>query len=357
MKRLLKMLLKDVVKDAILPHDMATKSDERCNGNGNGNGNGHGHPLMVPSKSMPKVDFRERDEHPQHHDLAEILSKSLEKLSELQGIVDEHATWHVEVEKDISQWKLHDTQMACVVEKLSQKISKQDNIIETLRERLDKKETSTQQVGIHKRSIESIYFSESPVKPGAVQMNEKVSMQMNLDVSVKMNEAIGTVRRLFEIVICIDGAFADRAAFSTLKPGGLLDDMVLIPVNRNGNHWFLVEVDLLRRKVIILDSMLPRRIIVGPEMCTLMAGLEYVIEGKQQEDGFAYNFTEWFCKFETSIPQQENYTDCGIFMIGYIEYWNGEPGSIPFTQDDIEAYRNKIAKSLLLSPLNLTGIR
>ncbi|KAF8379032.1 hypothetical protein HHK36_028459 [Tetracentron sinense] len=97
---------------------------------------------------------------------------------------------------------------------------------------------------------------------------------------------------------------------------------VLIPVNRNGNHWFLVEVDLLRRKVIILDSMLPRRIIVGPEMHTLMAGLEYVFEGKQQEDGFAYNFTEWFCKFETSMPQQENYTDYGIFMIGYIEYWN-----------------------------------
>ncbi|KAF8402110.1 hypothetical protein HHK36_013062 [Tetracentron sinense] len=75
----------------ILPRDMATKSDER------GNGNGHGHPLLVPSESMPK-----------YHDLAEILSKSLEKLSELQRIVDEHATWCVEVEKDLSQMKLQD---------------------------------------------------------------------------------------------------------------------------------------------------------------------------------------------------------------------------------------------------------
>ncbi|KAF8404330.1 hypothetical protein HHK36_009213 [Tetracentron sinense] len=204
----------------ILPHDIATKSDER--------GNGDGHPLLVPSKSMPKVDFREKAEHPQHHDLAEILSNSLEKLSELQGIVDEHAAWRFEVEKDIT------------------------------------KEVARYPDG-------------------------------------------------FEIVICIDGAFVDRAAFSTLKPGGLLDDMVvdaylrllddqfmqkcvrerkfasgtpvhansggfniyqsnrvLIPVNRNENHWFLVEVDLLRRKVIIHHSMLPRRIIVGPEMRTLV---------------------------------------------------------------------------------------
>ncbi|KAF8404335.1 hypothetical protein HHK36_009218 [Tetracentron sinense] len=385
--------------DCILPHDMATKSDERSNGNGNS------HPLLVPSKSMPKVDFRQRDEHPQHHDLAEILSKSLEKLSELQGIVDEHATWRVEVEKDISQRKLHDTQMACVVEKLSQKITKQDNIIETLRERLDKKETSTQQIGIHKRSIESIYFSESPAKPGVVQMNEKVSMQMNPDVSVKMNEAIGIVRvksrkhqtksyksyanelPTYQRIMLRKSIGAitrnlEQAAFSTLKPAGLLDDMVvdaylrllddqqsklgppyckktyygsshlhqfmqkcvrerkfasgtlvransggfniyqsnrvLIPVNWNGNHWFLVEVDLLRRKVIILDSMLPRRIIVGPEMRTLMAGLEYVFEGQQQEDGFAYNFTEWFLLI------------AGYF--GYIDYWNGEPDSILFTQ-------------------------
>ncbi|KAF8394973.1 hypothetical protein HHK36_018912 [Tetracentron sinense] len=34
-------------------------------------------------------------------------------------------------------------------------------------------------------------------------------------------------------------------------------DRVFIPVNRSGVHWFLVEVDLLRRKVTILDSMIP----------------------------------------------------------------------------------------------------
>ncbi|KAF8398635.1 hypothetical protein HHK36_014490 [Tetracentron sinense] len=225
------------------------------------------------------------------------------------------------------------------------------------------------------------------------------------------------IHSMSDIVVRIDEAFVYRYAFKTLEPGGLLDDMVIdaymrildikqhesgpshqkrtyygsshlhqfmrkcimerkfssgvpvrrnstcfdiyesdrvfIPVNRSGVHWFLVEVDLLRRKVTILDSMMPRRTEqIAPEIRTLLAGLEYVFEGKQLEGDLSYNFKDWDCEYEKSVPQQQNSTDCGIFMIGYIEYWNGEPNSIPFTQVDIEAYRDKIVVSLLLSPLN-----
>ncbi|KAF8400280.1 hypothetical protein HHK36_013577 [Tetracentron sinense] len=220
------------------------------------------------------------------------------------------------VEKELARRELHDTQMPCVIEDLRQKIATQDTIIETLREQLSKKETSTENE-FNKRSVhELIYVSESLVKQ--------------------------------------DEAFVYRAAFKTLESGGLLDDMVIdaymcildiqqresgpshqkrtyywsshlhqfmrkcvmerkfsfgvpirrnsagfdiyesdrvfIPVNRSGVHWFLVEVDLLCRKVTILDSMMPRRTDqIAPEICTLV---------------------------------------------------------------DIEAYRDKIVVSLLLSPLN-----
>ncbi|KAF8398203.1 hypothetical protein HHK36_017129 [Tetracentron sinense] len=225
------------------------------------------------------------------------------------------------------------------------------------------------------------------------------------------------IRSMSDIVVCIDEAFDYRAAFKTLEPGGLLDDMVIdaymrildnqqrewgpphqkrtyygsshlhqfmrkcvmerkfsygvpvhtnsagfviyesdrvfIPVNRSGVHWYLVEVDLLRRKVTILDSMRPRRTEkIALEIRTLLAGLEYVFQGKQLEGGHSYNFRDWDCEYEKSVPQQQNSTDCGIFMIGYIEYWNGQPNSISFSQGDIEAYRDKIVVSLLLSPLN-----
>ncbi|KAF8406963.1 hypothetical protein HHK36_006084 [Tetracentron sinense] len=176
------------------------------------------------------------------------------------------------------------------------------------------------------------------------------------------------IRSMSDIVVCIDEAFVYRAAFKTLEPGGLLDDMVIdaymrildnqqhewgpphqkrtnygsshlhqfmrkcvmerkfssgvpvhtnsagfdiyesdrvfIPVNRSGVHWYLVEVDLLRRKVTILDSMRPRRTEkIALEIRTLLAGLEYVFEGKQLEGGHSYNFRDWDCEYEKSVPQ------------------------------------------------------
>ncbi|KAF8392844.1 hypothetical protein HHK36_021083 [Tetracentron sinense] len=282
----------------IPPCDVSTKLDERGNEDNE-------QPLLVLSKGLPNLASGVKDEH-----LHVTLIKALEQISDLQCIVGEHEAWRVEVEKELARRELHDTQMSCVIEDLHQKIATQDTIIETLREQLSKKETSTENE-FNKRYVhESIYVSKSPVKQ--------------------------------------DEAFVHRAAFKTLELGGLLDDMVIdtymrildnqqresgpphqkrtyygsshlhqfmrkcvmehkfssgvpirrnsadfdikesdrvfIPVNRSGVHWFLVEVDLLCRKVTILDSMIPRRTEqIALEIHTLLAGLEYVFEGKQSE--------------------------------------------------------------------------
>ncbi|KAF8379113.1 hypothetical protein HHK36_028542 [Tetracentron sinense] len=196
----------------ILPCDMSTKLDERGN-------EVNEQPLLVLSEGLPNLASGVKDEHLHHNDLTELLSKALEQISNLQCIIGEHEAWHVEVEKELARRELHDTQMSYVIEDLRQKIVTQDTIIETLQEQLSKKETSTE------------------------------------------ND---------DIVVCIDETFVYRAAFKTLEPGGLLDDMVFIPVNRSGVHWFLVVVDLFRRKVTILDSMMPRRTEqIAPEIRTL----------------------------------------------------------------------------------------
>ncbi|KAF8399050.1 hypothetical protein HHK36_014916 [Tetracentron sinense] len=452
----------------IVPCHVSTNVDEKTLGNE--------HPLLVSSEGLPNLASGVRDEHLHHNDMTELLSKELEQISDLQRIVGEQAAWHVEVEKELTRRELHDTQMSFVIEDLRQKIATQDTIIETLREQLAKKENSTQNE-FNKRSLQdSIYVSESAVHPlisdskemnklgstvaKRVAINSRVKSrphktecyksyaeELPTHQRMKLRKVISTlardptrpslfpsltasqkaavddaqrcdgIRSMSDIVVCIDEAFVYRAAFKTLEPGGLLDDMVIdaymrildnqqrewgpphqkrtyygsshlhqfmrkcvmermfssgvpvhtnsagfdiyesdrvfIPVNRSGVHWYLVEVDLLRRKVTILDSMRPRRTEkIALEICTPLAGLEYVFEGKQLEGGHSYNFRDWDCEYEKSVPQQQNSTDCGIFMIGYIEYWNGQPNSISFNEGDIEAYRDKIAVSLLLSPLN-----
>ncbi|KAF8364741.1 hypothetical protein HHK36_033283 [Tetracentron sinense] len=376
-KRLLKRLPKDVAENSvkeIVPCHVSTNVDEKTLGDE--------HSLLVSSEGLPNLAFGVRDEHLHHNDMTELLSKALEQISDLQRIVGEQAAWRVEVEKELTRRELHDTQMSFVIEDLRQKIATQDTIIETLREQLAKKENSTQNE-FNKRSLQdSIYVSESAVHPlisdskemnklgstvaKRVAINSRVKSrphktecyksyaeELPTHQRMKLRKVISTlardptrpslfpsltasqkaavddaqrcdsIRSMSDIVVCIDEAFVYRAAFKTLEPGGLLDDMVIdaymrildnqqrewgpphqkityygsshlhqfmrkcvmerkfssgvpvhtnsagfdiyesdrvfIPVYRSGVHWYLVEVDLLRRKVTILDSMRPRR--------------------------------------------------------------------------------------------------
>ncbi|KAF8390968.1 hypothetical protein HHK36_023268 [Tetracentron sinense] len=384
----------------IVPCHVSTNVDEKTLGDE--------HPLLVCSEGLPNLASGVRDEHLHHNDMTELLSKALEQISDLQRIVGEQAAWRVEVEKELTRRELHDTQMSFVIEDLRQKIATQDTIIETLREQLAKKENSTQNEFNKRSLQDSIYVSESPLKRSAVHPLISDSKEMNKLGStvakrvainsrvksrphktecyksyaeelpthqrMKLRKVISTlardptrpslflsltasqkaavddaqrcdgIRSMSDIVVCIDEAFVYRAAFKTLEPGGLLDDMVIdaymrildnqqrewgpphkkrtyygsshlhqfmrkcvmerkfssgvpvhtnsagfdiyesdrvfIPVNRSGVHWYLVEVDLLRRKVTILDSMRPRRTEkIALEIRTLLAGLEYVFEG------------------------------------------------------------------------------
>ncbi|KAF8407310.1 hypothetical protein HHK36_006437 [Tetracentron sinense] len=311
-KRLLKRLPKDGAENSvkeIVPCHVSTNVDKKTLGDE--------HPLLVSPEGLPNLASG-------HNDMTELLSKALEQISDLQRIVGEQAAWRVEVEKELTRRELHDTQMSFVIEDLRQKIATQDTIIDTLREQLAKKENSTQ-YEFNKRSLQdSKYVSESPVKRSAVHPLISDSKEMNkLGSTVGKRVAINSrvksrphktecyksyaedlpthqrmkprkvistlardphvrpslfpsltasqkaavddaqrcdgIRSMSDILVCIDEAFVYRAAFKTLEPDGLLDDMVFIPVNRSGVHWYLVEVDLLRRKVTILDSMRPRR--------------------------------------------------------------------------------------------------
>ncbi|KAF8388596.1 hypothetical protein HHK36_027273 [Tetracentron sinense] len=141
------------------------------------------------------------------------------------------------------------------------------------------------------------------------------------------------IRSMSDIVVCIDEAFVYRAAFKTLEPGGLLDDMrEWGPPHQKRTYYGSSHLHQFMRKCVM-----ERKFSYGVPVPTNSAGFDI------------YESDRVFIPVNRSGV---HCTDCGIFMIGYIEYWNGEPNSISFSQGNIEAYRDKIAMSLLLSPLN-----
>ncbi|KAF8403652.1 hypothetical protein HHK36_011756 [Tetracentron sinense] len=399
-KRLLKRLPKDGAENSvkeIVPCHVSTNVDEKTLGDE--------HPLLVSSEGLPNLASGVRDEHLHHNDMTELLSKALEQISDLQRVVGEQAAWRVE-----------------------------DTIIETLREQLAKKENSTQNEFNKRSLQDSIYVSESPLKRSAVHPLISDSKEMNKLGStvakrvainnrvksrphktecyksyaeelpthqrMKLRKVISTlardptrpslflsltasqkaavddaqrcdgIRSMSDIVVCIDEAFVYRAAFKTLEPGGLLDDMVIdaymrildnqqrewgpphqkrtyygsshlhqfmrkcvmerkfssgVPVHTNSAGFDIYESDRvhliflrmfnkfttyftlkMESIVIFLHSYFIGLYTRKSEWGPLLAGLEYVFEGKQLEGGHSYNFRDWDCEYEKSVPQQQN---------------------------------------------------
>ncbi|KAF8398163.1 hypothetical protein HHK36_017089 [Tetracentron sinense] len=199
----------------------------------------------------------------QHNDLTELLSKALEKISDLQRIVGEHEAWRAKVEKELARRELHDTQMSCVIKDLRQKINTQDTIIEALRDQLSKKETSTENE-FNKRSA-----AFKTLEPGGLLDDMVIDAYMRILDNQQHESGPPHQKRTyygsshlhqFMRKCVMERKFSSRVPVCRNFAGFDIyeSDRVFIPVNRSGVHWFLVEVDLLRRKVTILDSMIPR---------------------------------------------------------------------------------------------------
>ncbi|KAF8397855.1 hypothetical protein HHK36_016780 [Tetracentron sinense] len=347
-KRLLKRLPKDGAENSvkeIIPCHVSTNVDEKTLGDE--------HPLLVSSEGLPNLASGVRDEHLHHNDMTELLSKALEQISDLQRIVGA-------VHPLISDSK--------EMNKLGSTVGKRVAINSRVKSRPHKTEcykSYAEDLPTHQRMKPRKVISTLARDPH-VRSSLFPSLTASQKAAVDDAQRCDGIRSMSDIVVCIDEAFVYRAAFKTLEPGGLLDDMVIdaymrildnqqrewgpphqkrtyygsshlhqfmrkcvmerkfsygvpvhtnsagfdiyesdrvfIPVNRSGVHWYLVEVDLLRRKVTILDSMRPRRTEkIALEIRTLY-GLRDIYDRLHRRD--------------------------------------------------IEAYRDKIAVSLLLSPLN-----
>ncbi|KAF8400135.1 hypothetical protein HHK36_013431 [Tetracentron sinense] len=378
-KRLLKRLPEDGVEDSvkeILPYDESTKLDERGNEDNE-------QPLLVISEGLPNLAFGVKDEHLHPWSKSQTCSALL--VSMKLGVLKWRKNLHGGsctiprcsmllrifvrrlLHSPVKRGVIHSMVISSAQRLLFLRSdSKEMNMLGST---VAKRVTINSRVKrrTHKRKCYKSYADELPTHQ-RIKLRKAISAlprhptrpSLFPSLTASQKAAVDDAQRCdgihskSDIMVRIDEVFVYRAAFKTLEPDGLLDDMVIdaymrildnqqresgpphqkrtyygsshlhqfmrkcvmernfssgvpvrrnsagfdiyesdrvfIPINRSGVHWFLVEVDLLRRKVTILDSMIPRRT-------------------------------------EQIVPE--------IRTLG-----------------DIEAYRDKIVVSLLLSPLN-----
>ncbi|PVH39256.1 hypothetical protein PAHAL_5G464900 [Panicum hallii] len=60
----------------------------------------------------------------------------------------------------------------------------------------------------------------------------------------------------------------------------------------------------------------------------------------------------WDIDMVEELPQQDDRTSSGLFVLKYMEHWNGKRLEKGFTQNLIDQFRKKLAAILVNSPLN-----
>ena len=128
---------------------------------------------------------------------------------------------------------------------------------------------------------------------------------------------------------------------------------VVLPVNISNGHWAGVHVDFINREIIYYDSMGGN----GREWLQLV--YTYLQgEWDQYHTSQFSSFGDWtMISRGTSIPQQMNGDDCGVFLIVCIIFATSIVGNtlgIPlmYQQMNMPYFRRRIAKDLLQGRLD-----
>lgn len=119
---------------------------------------------------------------------------------------------------------------------------------------------------------------------------------------------------------------------------------VLIPLNVNNNHWTFVHVDLINKSIMYHDSMKNSKIATK-----IMSDIKKYIEGALVNEGQEAN-QNITMQVDHCYPQQDNYSDCGVFMLKGLDYFSRN--LIPnFTAHDMPYFRILITYELIIGKL------
>jgi Ulp1 family protease len=88
-----------------------------------------------------------------------------------------------------------------------------------------------------------------------------------------------------------------------------------IPINISNNHWTLIVVDIQKKNILYLDSLLPSG--HGEESCRKV--LQYIQDEVADKQQILLDTTQWTSTIGTTQPQQENSVDCGIYVLMYAD--------------------------------------
>ncbi|CDS36300.1 sentrin specific protease 1 [Echinococcus multilocularis] len=129
-------------------------------------------------------------------------------------------------------------------------------------------------------------------------------------------------------------------------------DLILVPIHDRTIHWCLVAIDLRKKTLSYYDSM------GGVNDRCLDALLDYLNAESQDKLQKPLEAMSTWRKINmgTSVPQQSNGSDCGVFLCTYAEFLSRD-AEFTFSQEDMPNIRKRMMYEILTRQLLTTGTR
>jgi len=127
-------------------------------------------------------------------------------------------------------------------------------------------------------------------------------------------------------------------------------DKVIIPINILNNHWTLGAIYIQQKKIYFYD---PTRGGHGPKYLDVMWNW-LQDELRTNNNGQILNKSEWTIESIQVSPLQTNGTDCGVFIIMFMDFIcdNLPLNENSFNQSHMPFFRRKIVNDILRGFLN-----
>ncbi|KAL5712977.1 HECT-type E3 ubiquitin transferase [Ranunculus cassubicifolius] len=119
-------------------------------------------------------------------------------------------------------------------------------------------------------------------------------------------------------------------------------------------HWWLYVFNLRDRTVMILDSLVDDENVVSGGQ-TLM---QHVVTNVKRcllhlNHSCMKNSERWIIRQREDAPQQNNFDDCGVYVMRYMDLWDGNWLKESILQDDIEYIRHHMAVKMVMAEENI----
>lgn len=116
-------------------------------------------------------------------------------------------------------------------------------------------------------------------------------------------------------------------------------DKIFVPIHKE-IHWCLAVINIKDKKFQYLDSL------GGMDFHVLHILVRYLVDEVKDKSSKDMDTSAWKQEFVDGLPEQENGSDCGMFMIKYADFYSRDL-TLCFNQDHMAYFRKRTAKEIL----------